>query len=67
MPVNVKDFLRTSKICYNCGKLSYFAQDCTELKKVSLRGHIQKISNIDKNKDEKETEEKVEETLEIKN
>ena len=67
MPTDVKDFLCTLRTCYNCGKLNHFAFDCTELKKVSLRGHIQEISNIDEDKDEKETKEKVEETLEIKN
>ena len=40
MPADVKDFLRTPETYYNCGKLSHFASDCIESKKVSLRGHI---------------------------
>ena len=67
MFINVKDFLHTSKTCYNCGKLDHFSLDYIESKKVSLRDYIQEISNINKNKDKKETEEKVKKTLEMKN
>ena len=67
MPADVKDFLRTLRTYYNCGKLSHFALDCTKPKKVSLRDHIQEISNLDEDEDEEETEEEVEETLEMKN
>ena len=67
MLTDVKDFLRSLRTCYNCGKPDHFASDCTEPKKVSLRGHIQEISNIDENEDKEETEEKFKETLKIKN
>ena len=67
MLTDEKDFLRILKTCYNCDKLSHFAQNCSELKKVSSEGCIQEISNIDKDKDQKETEEKIKETLEMKN
>ena len=67
MPADVKDFLHTPGTCYNCSKLSHFALDCIKPKKAGLRGHIQEISNINKDKDEKETEEKNEETLETEN
>ena len=67
MPTDVKDFLRILRTYCNYDKLSYFAQNCTEPKKVSLRDYIQEISNINKNKDKKETEEKVKKTLEMKN
>ena len=67
MLADVKDFLCTFKTCYNCSKLSHFTQSCTEFKKVSLRDHIQEIFNLDKDKDEKETKKKVEETLKMKN
>ena len=67
MLTDVKDFLRTLRTCYNCSKLSHFASDCTEPKKVSLRDHIQEISNINEDKNEEETEENVEKTLERKN
>ena len=67
MLTDKKDFLRTFKICYNCDKLSYFALNGTESKKVSLRDYIQEISKINKNKDKKEIKEKVEKTLKIKN
>ena len=67
MSANVKDFLRTLRTCYNCGKLSHFALNCTESKKVSSEGYIQEISNINKDEDKEETKEKVEKTLETKN
>ena len=67
MLADVKDFLHTLSTCYNCEKLSHFTLDYTELKKVSLKDHIQEISNIDKDKDKEETEKKVKETLKIKN
>ena len=66
MLINMKDFLCIFKTCYNCGKLSYFAQNCTESKKVSFKDHIQEISNIDKDEDKKKIKEKVKETLKIK-
>ena len=40
MLTDVKDFLRTLRTCYNCGKLNYFASDYTESKKASSEGHI---------------------------
>ena len=40
MPADVKDFLRTFRTCYNCGKLSHFTLNCTEPKKVSSEGRI---------------------------
>ena len=67
MLTDMKDFLHTLRICYNCDKLSHFAQNCTEFKKVNLKDHIQEISNIDKNEDEKEIKEKIKETLETEN
>ena len=67
MLINVKDFLRTFRTCYNCDKPDHFASDCTESRKVSLRDCIQEISNIDKDENKEETEEKVEKTLEMKN
>ena len=65
--MNVKDFLHTLRTCYNCDKLSHFASDCTESKKVSLRDHIQEIFNIDEDEDKEQTKKKVEKTLETEN
>ena len=67
MLADKKDFLRTLRTCYNYGKLSHFAQDCTEPEKAGLKDCIQEISNINKDEDKGETKEEVKETLKIRN
>ena len=67
MLTDVKDFLRTLRICYNCGKLSHFASDCIESKKVSSEDYIQEISNLNEDEDKEEIKEKVEKTLKTEN